>query len=545
MRRHALLLFCLAALAVAPPAGAYAPILHERIPPDPQEDLALSISLDGDMPAAMNTPSGLVRAPDPRKPVTRDDPTSSRDTQDTTFRPDRDTRRPDVLPYDDPFVPSTAPFKRLIAYDTVLADFSLAVADDRLVPLSTHAVAMADGSDEQFYANMVLDLVPGRKVRIPSVGPGARIVHARAGIEAQEVPLRISRDGAENWFADSDYAGRARLVMQLTVPRAVFGGEFADAPWEGLAAVAPMPRNVMASAADVSKKLGVSRAMRPREVVAKLVSYFRSFADSEEPPRGGRDIYTDLALSKKGVCRHRAFAFLVTARYLGIPTRMIVNEAHAWVEVHDTVLWRRIDLGGAGRTLGGQVQSTVAHDPPPDPFAWPPNSTRGEDLADRTRRQGAPGQAGGSGSGSGSSTGGGASPGSSASPAGSGNAGAKPSGSSSALPTPQIEKPGSEKDERPTSTVQLASVDTDARRGAPLHVAGNVLADGEPCAHVPVEIVLRDARKGHLVPIGTIATDAKGAYSGALVIPAGVPLGDYDVFAQTAGDARCGKGGGP
>jgi len=544
MRRHALLLVALAALAVAPPAGAYAPILHEHIPPDPQEDLALSISLDGDMPAAMSTPSGLVRAPDPRKPVTRDDPTSSRDTQDTTFRPDRDTRRPDVLPYDDPFVPSTAPFKRLIAYDTVLADFSLAVADERLVPMSTHAVPMADGSDEQFYANMVLDLVPGRKVRIPSVGPGARIVHARAGIEAQEVPLRIARDGAENWFADSDYAGRARLVMQLTVPRAVFGGEFADAPWEGLSAVAPLPRNVTASAADVSKKLGVSRAMRPREAVAKLVTYFRSFADSEDPPRGGRDIYTDLALSKKGVCRHRAFAFLVTARDLGIPTRMVVNEAHAWVEVHDTVLWRRIDLGGAGRTLGGQVQSTVAHDPPPDPFAWPPNSTRGEDLADRTRRQGAPGQAGGNGSGSGSNNGG-ATPGSSASPAGSGSAGAKPIGSSSALPTPQIEKPGAEKDERPSSTVQLASVDADARRGAPLHVAGNVIADGEPCAHVPVEIVLRDARKGHLVPIGSIATDAKGAYSGALVIPAGVPLGDYDVFAQTAGDARCGKGGGP
>jgi transglutaminase-like putative cysteine protease len=543
MRRHVLLLFALAAMAVAPPAGAYTPILHEHIPPDPQEDLALSIALDGDMPAAMATPSGLVRAPDPRKPVTRDDPTSSRDAQDTTFRPDRDTRRPDVLPYDDPFVPSTAPFKRLTAYDTVLADFSLSVLDDRLVPMSTHAVPMADGTDEQFYANMVLDLVPGRKVRIPSVGPGARIVHARAGIEAQEVPLRISRDGAENWFADSDYAGRARLVMQLTVPRAVFGGEFADASWEGLSAVPALPPNVTASAADVSKKLGVSRAMRPREAVAKLVTYFRSFVDSEDPPRGGRDIYTDLALSKKGVCRHRAFAFLVTARYLGIPTRMIVNEAHAWVEVHDTVLWRRIDLGGAGRTLGGQVQSTVAHDPPPDPFAWPPNSTRGEDLADRTRRQGAPGQPGGNGGGNGSS--GGATPASSAGPAGSGAANARPGASSSVLGTPQTATPGSEKDERPASTVKLATVDADARRGAPLHVTGDVLADGEPCAHLPVEIVLRDARKGHLVPIGSIATDAKGAYSGALVIPAGVPLGDYDVFAQTAGDARCGKGGGP
>jgi transglutaminase-like putative cysteine protease len=541
MRRHALLLFALAAIAVAPPAGAYAPILHEHIPPDPQEDLALSIAIDGDMPAAMNTPSGIVRAPDPRKPVSHDDPTSSRGAEDTSFRPDRDTRRPDVLPYDDPFVPSTAPFKRLIAYDTVLPDFTLGVRDAHLIPVSTHAVPMADGSEESFYANMVLDLIPGRRVRIPSVGPGARIVHARAGIESQEIPLRIARDGAENWFADADYAGRARLVMQLTVSRAVFGGEFADASWEALPSIPSLPPNVVASAADVSKKLGVSRAARPRETVAKLVTYFRSFADSEEPPRGGKDIYTDLALSKKGVCRHRAFAFMITAQYLGIPTRMVVNEAHAWVEVHDSALWRRIDLGGAGRTLGGQVQSTVAHDPPPDPFSWPAGSTRGEDLADRTRRQGAPSQSGGNGGGA-SPTGSGAAPAGSGAPA-PGSSGAKPIGSATLGGQPSA--PGSEKDERPLSTVKLATVDTDARRGAPLHVTGTVLADGDPCAHVPVEIILRDSKRGHLVPIGTVATDASGTYTGALVIPAGVPLGDYDVFAQTAGDARCGKGGGP
>jgi hypothetical protein len=216
--------------------------------------------------------------------------------------------------------------------------------------------------------------------------------------------------------------------------------------------------------------------MRPREAVAKLVSYFRSFVDSEEPPRGGRDIYTDLVLSKKGVCRHRAFAFLVTAQHLGIPTRMVVNEAHAWVEVHDGSLWRRIDLGGAGRTLGGQVQSTVAHDPPPDPFSWPPGSTRGEDLADRTRRQGAPGQPGGSGgngaNGAGAPNGAGG-PASSSAPAGSGSAGSKLGGASTASqpPTPA---PGTEKDERPPSSVKLTTVDADARRGAPLHVAGHL-----------------------------------------------------------------------
>ena len=75
---------------------------------------------------------------------------------------------------------------------------------------------------------------------------------------------------------------------------------------------------------------------------------------SEEPPTGRGDIYLDLALQQKGVCRHRSFAFLVTALYLGIPTRMIANEAHAWVEVDDLRPLRKFIAGGRS-TPGEQV----------------------------------------------------------------------------------------------------------------------------------------------------------------------------------------------
>src|SRR5262249_4897510 len=148
-------------------------------------------------------------------------------------------------------------------------DFTLGVRDARLVPLSTHAIPAGDGSEEQFYANMVLDLASSKKVRIPSVGPGARIVHARAGVESQEVPIHVYRDGADNWFVDGDRTGRVRLVMQLTVARAVFGGEFGDPGWESLPSAPALPRNVQTSAAEVSQKIGVSRALRPREAVGR------------------------------------------------------------------------------------------------------------------------------------------------------------------------------------------------------------------------------------------------------------------------------------
>ena len=71
---------------------------------------------------------------------------------------------------------------------------------------------------------------------------------------------------------------------------------------------------------------------------------------------------------------------------------------------------------------------------------------------------------------------------------------------------------------------------------------GAVRADDEACAHVAVELSLRDPSADKRIPLGTLATGDDGAFQGA-VVPSGVPLGDYEVFAETPGDARCGRGG--
>jgi hypothetical protein len=80
----------------------------------------------------------------------------------------------------------------------------------------------------------------------------------------------------------------------------------------------------------------------------------------------------------------------------------------------------------------------------------------------------------------------------------------------------------------------------EAKRGAPFQIRGQVSAEGEACGHVTVEVLLRSGRTE--IPIGMLATDERGAYDGAIVLPATVPLGDYDVVARTLGDTRCGKG---
>lgn len=553
-------MLALVVLAVTPPAiaqrPAAGPTLHEPIPPDPREDAALSLTLEGDLPAAIETPRGLVSAPDPARPVgTGDAPYSAApkaDAPGSTFRPDRDTRRPDMLPYDDPFSPSTAPFKRLSAYDTVDASYTLSVRDAHTTPVAVSATPPPTSADEHFFADMVVDLAAGRKVRIPTVGPATRVLHARAAVGTQEVKLTLYKDGAENWFIEGDATVRARVVMELAAPRAGFGGDIGSPTRAELRAVPPLPPNVRTSAALVAQRIGVTPRTAPRLVVTKLVAWFRAFQDSDDPPTGRGDIYLDLALQQKGVCRHRAFAFLVTALYLGIPTRMVTNEAHAWVEVDDGHMWRRIDLGGAGRTLHDPLSTNVPHEPPPDPFGWPQGASRGDDLADRARRAAGNDVSSGAAPTGSSAAGATASRPSAGSPAGlasgervgpaepadaqnDGSHGApSPVGSRSAsVPGPDV---------RPPSTVTLALAGNGApRRGAPFAVRGEVSAEGEPCAHVAVEISLRGKTSG-VIPVGALATDPKGVFEGALVLPPTMLLGDYEAHAQTLGDSRCGRG---
>ncbi len=526
-RSAAFLAAALLTLALGGKAGARnGPVLHEPITPDPSEDLALRVAIDGDLPAAIQTPGGVVGAPDPLRPPSAGEPTYGAAGAHVSFVPDTDTKRPELSDYDDPFTPSTAPFKRLEAFDSVRGDYTLEVRDERLVRLTTaQPGAPPAAGEDPFYGDLIVE-VPGEgSARIPSVAPGARVVRAHLGIGTSEVPFRILRDGADNWFLQgarrsagaAPSATRARLVMEVAAPRAAFGGPLGDASWSELPLVAPLPDNVARDAAEVRGAIGVSRAMRPREAITRLVDYFRGFVDSVDAPRARGNVYLDLALSKKGVCRHRAFAFLVTAQSLGIPTRLVENEAHAWVEVHDGRLWRRIDLGGAGRMAvlaSSRLGAGDAYESPSEAFPWPQSAEPGAGMIAREH----------AGAGSGSPW-----------------AGPIASSGPGTANAPNASNGRDDGDLRPPSTVVLTVGDAPAHRGRPIHVRGSVRAEDEPCLHVAVEVSLRDSRGGRKFPIGTLATGEDGTFAG-IVVPAGMPLGDYDVVAETSGDARCGLG---
>jgi transglutaminase-like putative cysteine protease len=508
-----LVLASLAPSARAEPSSA---VEHEPIPADPADDLALGVRVDGELSAAIMTSSGLAVAPDPSEPVSSDPsaptPFSSRDQR---FVPDTDTRRPGALPYSDPFTPSTAPWKRLVAFDSVLGDSSLSVDNRELSSVPLSESARTDGSDERFFGDLVVDLRPNEVTRIPSVGPGARVVHARLGVGADEIPFELLRDGAENWFVRSSANGRARLVLELAIARAAFGGPFGNVQLDPryLRWGSALPRALARDVEMVAARIGLPKST-PRETVVALVDYFRSFEESDEPPSPERSVYLSLALSKKGVCRHRAYAFMVTATGLGIRSRAVMNEAHAWVEVLDGQQWRRVDLGGAGTLLDESPPSTgPRYSPPPDPFRWPPGSTRGDDLG-RTALGGA---ASGRGPGAHSH-------GSLASSAHAGTSGGAKASAAS----------------RASSLLVLEATESQALRGDAVHVRGTFTAAGEPCAHAVVILSVKDPHGDSSFDLGSLATDDRGLYQGSVVIPKDVLVGDYELVAASAGDARCG-----
>ena len=480
----ALVAFGLAPFASSGASAAPGTTLHEPIPVDARDDIAMGVVLEGDIPAAIQTKSGVFSAPDPNRVPTQSELQAAKNAEHdadvgSTFTPDRDTRRPDVLRYVDPFTPSTAPFKRLVAFDAVDAKFALYTFHSHLSPLPVmHGAAMP--GEDVFYGDVAVDLDPNKHVRIPSVGPGARVLHANLAVGPRELPVMLVHDGADNWFIDSGETVSARLVLELAIPRTTFGGELADPDWSALPQPT-VPDNVANAAKDVMTHIGIGRQLRPAENIKKMVAYFRAFVDSDRPLEASRDVYTDLAMSQKGVCRHRAYAFAITSLALGIPTRMVINEAHAWVEVYDGVMWRRIDLGGAGRMLSEEAQTAEPYAAPNDAFPWPANATRGEDLTEKARNIN--GNGGGNGSGG---TGGGTGPTSTANGAPSTTASAGNNGGSASAPDPNDARPGSD------VTIELG--ENDASRGTAVHVKGRVTADNEACANVSVNVFLRDPK---------------------------------------------------
>jgi transglutaminase-like putative cysteine protease len=257
-----------------------------------------------------------------------------------------------------------------------------------------------------------------------------------------------------------------------------------------------------------------------------LVAHFRDFSPSDVLPQAdsGAALYRELVLERRGVCRHRAYGFVLTALGLGIPSRFVRNEAHAWVEVFDGKLWHRIDLGGAARRLDVDSRAGAPnHVPPADPYAWPENADSGAEAVRAGATRG-PGNTNGSV----------AEP---VSQAATPNPNAAASARAPTALQPQRTGPSTDV-ERPRSGVELSVDLQDARRGAPLRVSGVVSSGGAACPNARVDIVLVEPAGETL--IGSVPTDAQGRFDSPVTIPFNIDVGEHTLRASTPGAGECG-----
>jgi hypothetical protein len=560
-----------------PPKGAARrPLLHEYLPLGPlrceggqcRRDPVGEVAGAG-MPDAIRTAGGLVSRPLAPPTPLRDEPVF--EPQPLTpvvggggsppavgdppperhdrVRMDRvtDSEPPGTHVYHEVFNPAVYPFKRMTALDAVGADEALAVADRQLRPLPVLGVAAAraaGGGRDAFWGSAVLNLVPGRWIPLPSPAADLRLISYESDPAAE---LEFARDGADNVYVravtvEGGSGGPHRLVWLVDAPRSYVAG----AVPEGLGLdrlpplSAPVPAPVARRAEIVWKRLGIQRSWPLRRILDRLVEWFRGY-EQGELDQASSSTYLDLALGRKGSCRHRSYAFIITALALGIPTRYVENELHVFVEVYlPGQGWRRINLGGAAvaqetRNMEGKM---AYQDEEIDPFPQPEAYQQNSGIAPRSPGSGALGGAAGALGDHASSLEGFDSPDiESIDPSSLGLGAPAPAGA------PQGGgAPGAPRATGPEVTIEIEK--REAFRGDAVRVHGRLTEPAAPdptgrsADRVAIELV---GPGGLPVPLGDAVPRADGSFDLTVELPRGLPLGRYRVMGRplfTPGGAR-------
>jgi transglutaminase-like putative cysteine protease len=520
-------------------------VLHEMVPNVGADEGSSIVSSRGAEPAAIVYGGEILRAPT-GGPLERDERAmqaagGSSGAQDqglrsASFHPDRVTALHGAVPYFEVFTPAITPYKRVTALDAVAVSVEgvpyLAVGHParRRVEVEGPGARPPDARDrDRFWGSVVLDFSAGREVPLPSVSPESRLLSLRTEPETR---LHVERDASGNYVAVLDpgtAATEVRAVFLTDAPRSFFGFEdgqrFPSARADALAdEVSPLPPGVARDARLFAGELGLSREMPFEAALRELVRHFRSFVESEEPPRDTGNVYLDLARGMRGVCRHRAYAFVITASALGISSRFVSNEAHAWVEVHvpEHGGWLRVDLGGSAQGLSPRnTESGPAYRPSvEDPLPRPPEfetalaQARATSVATERR-------AGGAGTGAG------------AGPSGVVDSASDPSAEptdTDAIPTPDGVT-------RIPLVLSLVHASGEVLRGRSIEVSGSAASAEGRAPGLRVEVLLRDARGSERL-LGVTVTDASGNFHGSFGVPPETEVGQHALVVRTPGDAR-------
>jgi hypothetical protein len=535
-------------LVVAQTGSRARPTLHEDLPALTGDKAQPTIGKQtpGANPSAISAgDKTLVKPSLDAKPTNPSEPVLGKGgfaaDRQTSMKPDDNTGPDGTLQYVSVFNPDVLPFKRMSSFDAVGDDYTLHVARTVLTEIPVGGATDAKTRD-RFWGDVLLELRPGVDIPLPSVAPDMRILSYEV---KPKLRLIFSKDGADNFYVRSEESGASgqyRLVFYADADAGYFAPSLPPRAFrvrDVIANTPPelkilMPQAVRANAQITLDKLGVDQSYDLGVAFNKLVAYFRAFQAGEIKNPSG-DIYRDLCDSQAGVCRHRAFAFAVTANALGIPTRYVQNEAHAFVEVWFPIRgWQRVDLGGAALRMNvtGADNKTLHRPRADDPFHKPPEyknqytqlegDIRGlTDQQKTDKKKGldqspASGAIGQQGSGQGSNT---------------------------AAPdriTPDPTLPTKAQDpKKATPELLVTTADTSVFRGDFIHVEGVVRVDGKGLPNHRVDVFLAPAGSGGegSIGLGPAVTRPDGSFSADLPVPGTLDLARYEILLSSAEDA--------
>lgn len=522
-------------------------MLHERVPNLRPNEGELVLAAAGQLDAIEHEgrlitepEGGPLRADEAPMTAAAADvssPTDEPGVRSTVYYPDRQTSLDGTLNYYEVFSPAISPFKRVTALDHVVLG-----ADGRTPALSTSvgrrmrvAVEGATATPpdsrprDPFWGSVVLDFAAGDAVPLPSVSPESRILSVTT---EPTIPLRIEKDAADNFFAvrgSRNTPDQVRLTFLTDAPRSYFGTEIPNVSSNTLRdQLTPLERSIQRRAERFASELGVRSGDPLAKVLSVLTEHFRSFRESSDPPTNSGDTYLDLARSKKGICRHRAYAFVITAQALGIPTRFVQNEAHSWVEVKlPSVGWMRIDLGGAAGGLNAQRNDDRPSYQPrePDRLPRPPayeeayaQARAASETVDAARLEAAQGRW------------------------------VEPDHASPAATSSERTGLGLSKraaisaDEargKKSLAITLDHTAGSIYRGGMLQVSGRVIDDTRtPVAGMRIEVALGRPNEERNLLLGVTVSTELGYFQGSYGIPTTIDVGDYELRVITPGDDR-------
>jgi len=247
------------------------------------------------------------------------------------------------------FNPSLTRMKRYTAYDSVTVDYSAYVYDTTKYPLPLSNKHY----DNVFEGTLILNRVTYDYLQIPSVSPNANIISYNTYPEIGNI--EFFKDGADNYYIKSEQYTNWKVTFYFTTSANSSYYKF-EIPEDLTLTDVPdsvkhtPPPEVLPKAEIIIDELGLTGETNIKRIAYILYNYFSSFTEGEIPSQQEEpDTYLAVARAKHGACYVRSFAFFITANAIGLPTRLVVNECHAFVEIYiPTQGWKQLDLGGLG-----------------------------------------------------------------------------------------------------------------------------------------------------------------------------------------------------